>query len=98
MEIIIYIIVASLICTLIYSLTTLDYTYNRAMWAECFFPGVVVWNKLREANINLAGRIIAATIVSVILFTYPIIVTLMCVGFLAGYGLWELFKVIFKKR
>ena len=96
--IIVWIIVASLICSLIYSLITIDYTYSGAMWGECFFPGAVVWNKLSEANINLVGRIIATIIVSVVLFTYPIIIALICIGFLVGYGLWELFKIIFKKR
>ena len=96
--IIVWITVASLIGSLIYSLITIDYTYSGAMWAECFFPGVVAWNKLSEANINLAGRIIATTIVSVVLFTYPIVIALFCIGFIVGYGLWELFKIIFKKR
>ena len=96
--IILWIIVGSLICTLIYSLLAIDYTHNSAMWAECFFPGAIVWNKLSEANINLAGKIIATTIVSVALFTYTIIVALICIGLLVGYGLWELFKIIFKKK
>lgn len=98
MGLVVWIIVGSLICTLIYSLLVMDYTHNSAMWAECFFPGVVVWNKLSETGINLAGKIIATTIVSVVLFTYPIIIALICIGFLVGYGLWELFKIIFKKR
>lgn len=96
--IIVWITVASLICTIIYSLVMYGYMHNEAMWEECIFPGVVIWKKLDEANINVVGKVIVTTIASIALFTYTLIVCLGCIIALFGIGSWELFKYVFKRR
>lgn len=95
---IIWIFFISAVCTLIYSVIAHDYLMYDAMWAECLFPGVVIWNKLEERGYNKAGKIIIASLLSIILFTYTLVIVLFLTCFLVGYALEGLTKRIFKKR
>lgn len=95
---IIWIFCISAVCTLIYSIIAHDYLMHDAMWGECLFPGVVIWNKLDERGYKKIGRIIISLVLSVILFTYTLVVILFLIFFLVGYALEGLIKRIFKKK
>lgn len=94
----IWILIGSLVCSLIYSIVMYDYIHHEAMWEEYIFPGAVIWNKLDEENINVVGKIIVTTIASIALFTYTLIVFFICIIALFGIGVWDLSKYMFKRR
>ena len=91
----IWIFVGSLVCSLIYSIAMYDYMRHEAMWEECLFPGVVVWNKLKATNVSIVARVILTGIAWITLFIYPLIVTLLCVLILMPIAIWEWIKYIF---
>lgn len=91
----IWILIGSLVCSLIYSITMYDYMRHEAMWEECLFPGVVVWNKLKITNVNTVTRVILTGITWIALFIYPLIITLLCVLIFMPIAIWELIKYIF---
>ena len=95
---IIWIFFISAVCTLIYSLIVYDYLHYEAMWGECIFPGVVIWNKLGERGYNKVGKIVISSILSVILFTYTLVIILFIAFFLVGYILEGLVRCIFKEK
>ena len=95
---IIWIFFISAVCTLIYSVIAHDYLMHDALWAECIFPGVVIWNKLGERGYNKVGKIVITSVLSVVLFTYTIIIILFLAFFLVGYVLEGLARCVFKKK
>lgn len=93
--ILVWVLIGSFVCTLIYSIVMFDYMRHDAMWEECLFPGVVIWNKLKETNINIMIGVILTGIAWLALFIYPLIVTLLCVLVLLPIAIWEFIKHIF---
>ena len=91
----IWILIGSLACSLIYSIVMYGYMRHEAMWEECLFPGVVVWNKLRATNVSTVVRVILTGIAWIVLFIYPLIITLLCVLILMPIAIWEWIKYIF---
>lgn len=94
--ILVWILVGSLMCSLIYSTVTYDYMRYEAMWEECLFPGMVVWKKLKETNLSVVSRAIITGIVWLALFIYPLILTLLCVLIFLPIAVWEFIKYMVK--
>lgn len=92
----IWIFIGSLVCSLIYSITTYEYMYNEAMWDECIFPGIFVWNRLKEKNLSIVTRVIIAGIAWITLFAYSLILIMFCVFVLIVIGIDEFIKHIRK--
>ena len=95
---IIWIFFISAVCTLIYSIVAYDYLRYDAMWAECLFPGVVVWNKLDEMGYHQVNKIIISSVASIVLFTYTLVMILFLMYVLVVHALEGLTKCISKKR
>lgn len=95
---IVWIFFISAVCTLIYSIIEHDYLQHDAMWAECFFPGVVIWNKLGERGCNKIGKIVISSILSVVLFTYTLVIVTFLICLFIIYTLEGLTKRLFKKK
>ena len=91
----IWILIGSLVCTLFYSLATYDYMRNHIMWEEALFPGMLIWNKLGETNINVVVKVILTAVASIALFTYTLLAFSVCIIALCAIAIWELIKYIF---
>lgn len=98
MEVIIWIIFISTVCSLIYNVVARDYLFYNAMWSECVFPGVVIWNKLSEREFSTFSKIVITSILSALLFMHVVMVIGALIAFLACCGLEKLIGRIFKKR
>jgi hypothetical protein len=98
MELVIWMIFGSLICSFIYWFIVGDYLFYDARWGECFFPGTVAWNKMSEDGVGIIIKIIISSILSVVLFMYTVTMVLFCAGFLICYGFTNLYRRIFKRR
>lgn len=95
---IVWIFFISAVCTVIYSVIAHDYLQYDAMWVECLFPGVVIWNKLGERGYNKTVKIIISLVLSVVLFTYTLVLIMFLIFFIVSYALEGLTKRIFKKK
>ena len=95
---IIWIFFISVVCTLIYSVIAHDYLMHDAMWDECLFPGVVVWNKLEEEGFGRFSKILISSVLSIVLFAYTVTMFVFCISYLIIYALEGFVKRIRKKK